>query len=316
MQPPGVARADGLAGRRHRARISASRHGRRGFVHDKTGGTCCNCAETPMPDPTRYGPVALILGGSEGIGRQFAEELAVAGFDLVLVARGSAALEIAAGELRRTHAVKVTTLTRDLTAPGLEGFAEELLAAHDIGLTVYNAGATHGVGHFLDTPLASATRLVQLNCTGPLLFAHRALTARRARKASAGFIVVSSMSGVCGSGLVATYAAAKAFEIALCEGLHWELAREGIDVLCAVAGLTDTPAMRRSGVSFSAAATAGYVAMDAAEVARGALAQLGKAAVWYAVGQATADAMRAMPRPQLTEAMSAGSAALFQVPPT
>ena len=46
-----------------------------------------------MPDAKKYGPAALILGGSEGIGRQFAEELAGAGLDLVLVARGSAALE-------------------------------------------------------------------------------------------------------------------------------------------------------------------------------------------------------------------------------
>jgi uncharacterized protein len=129
----------------------------------------------------------------------------------------------------------------------------------------------------------------------------------------AALIVVSSMSGVCGSGLVATYAAAKAFEIALCEGLHWELRREGIDVLCAVAGLTDTPAMRRAGVSLTAAAASGYVAMDAADVARGALAALGTVPVWYAVGQGTADAMRAVPRPQLTESMSAASAALFGV---
>jgi hypothetical protein len=54
--------------------------------------------------------------------------------------------------------------------------------------------------------------------------------------------------------------------------------------------------------------------MDAAEVARGALEQLGKTAVWYAVGQGVADAMRATPRPQLTQAMSAASAALYQVP--
>lgn len=267
-----------------------------------------------MPDAKKYGPVALILGGSEGIGRQFAAELAASGLDLVLVARGSAALESAAREIRAAHGVKVKTLTQDLTAPGLEAFVDGVLAADDIGLIVYNAGATHGVGHFLDAPLAKATSLVQLNCAAPVMFAHKALGARRARKLGAGLIVVSSMSGVCGSGLVATYAAAKAFEIALCEGLHWELAREGIDVLCAVAGLTDTPAMRRSGLSFTAAAAAGYTAMDAADVARGALAQLGRTAVWYAVGQAAADAMRAMPRAQLTEAMSAGSATLYQVP--
>jgi short-subunit dehydrogenase len=267
-----------------------------------------------MPDAQKYGPAALILGGSEGIGRQFAEELARAGLDLVLVARGGAALETAAREIRAAHGVQVRALTRDLTTPGLEVFIDSVLAADDIGLIVYNAGATHGVGSFLDTPLAKATSLVQLNCAGPLMCAHKGLSARRARKRAAGLIVVSSMSGLCGSGLVATYAAAKAFEIALCEGLHWELAREGIDVLCAVAGLTDTPAMRRAGVSFAAAAAAGYVAMDAAAVAKGALAQLGQTAVWYAVGQATVDAMRALPRAQLTEAMSAGSAALFQVP--
>ena len=267
-----------------------------------------------MLDAKKYGPVALILGGSEGIGRQFAAQLAAAGLDLVLVARGRAALESTATELRAVHGVQVKTRTQDLTAAGLEPFIDGVLAADDIGLVVYNAGATHGVGNFLDAPLAKAASLVQLNCTAPLMFAHKCLGARRARKLGAGLIVVSSMSGVCGSGLVATYAAAKAFEIALCEGLHWELAHEGIDILCAVAGLTDTPAMRRSGLSFSAAAAAGYVAMDAAQVARGALAQLGRAAVWYAVGQAAADAMRALPRPQLTEAMSAASAALYQVP--
>src|SRR5450755_2033396 len=97
-----------------------------------------------MPDAKKYGPVALILGGSEGIGRQFAEELAGAGFDLVLVARGSAALESAAREIRAAHGVKVKALTRDLTAAGLEAFIDGVLAADDIGLTVYNAGATHG----------------------------------------------------------------------------------------------------------------------------------------------------------------------------
>jgi len=260
----------------------------------------------------KYGPTALILGGSEGIGRQFAEELAAAGFDLVLLARTSEPLQSAAAEIRATHGVAVACCARDLTADGLGVLATEVLAQHDVGLVVCNAGATHGVGAFLDEPLQKAQHLVRLNCLVPVTFAHQALTRRRAR--GAGLIVVSSMSGVCGSGLVATYAATKAFQIALCEGLHWELAREGIDVLCAVAGLTDTPAMRRSGLSFSAAAAKGYVPMQAHAVARGALEHLGSTAVWYAVGAATADALRAMPRAQLTVAMSEASAALYNVP--
>lgn len=258
-----------------------------------------------------YGPAALILGGSEGIGLAFAQQLAGAGLDLVLVARNAAPLAAAACEIRAAHGVVVHTCVRDLTAAGLEAFAAEVLAAHDVGLVICNAGATHGVGRFLDQPLEKALALVRLNCMAPLTFAHQSLARRRGRRA--GLILVSSMSGVCGSGLVATYAAVKAFEIALCEGLHWELSGEGVDVLCAVAGLTDTPAMRRSGLSFSAAAEKGFTAMNPTEVARGALEALGRSAVWYAVGEATVTAMRALPRPQLTRALSEASAALYQI---
>lgn len=259
----------------------------------------------------KYGPTALVLGASEGIGRQFAGELAARGLDLVLVARDPQALALAARELRAAHAVSVSTYSQDLAVADLRPFVTKLCDAHDIGLVVCNAGATHGAGAFLDQPLDTALRLVQLNCLTPITAAHQLLSRRRGR--AAGLVVVSSMSGLCGSGLVATYAAVKAFQIALCEGLHWELAREGIDVLCAVAGLTDTPAMRRSGLSFEAAAAKGYAPMQALDVARGALAQLGVAGVWYAVGQQAADALRAAPRTQLTAAMSEASAALYGI---
>ena len=216
-----------------------------------------------------------------------------------------------AAEIRAAHGVRVTTCTRDLTAPALESFADQVLSAHDVGLVVCNAGATHGIGAFLDGPLEKALQLVRLNCLAPLVFADKALSRRRGR--GGGLIAVSSMSGLCGTGLIATYAAAKSFEIALCEGLHWELGPAGIDVLCAVAGLTDTPAMRRSGLSFTAAAAKGYQAMSAAAVAQGALEQLGQVPVWHAVGEAAAGALRQLPRPQLTAAMSEASAAMYGV---
>ncbi len=257
----------------------------------------------------KYGPVALVLGGSEGIGQEFAVQLAAAGFALALVARHEAPLAAAAAQLRAAHGASVATYSRDLSAPQLEVFAAQLLGTHDIGLVVVNAGATHGAARFLEQPLEKALRLVQLNCLAPLVFAHQVLSARRGR--GGGLIVVSSMSGLGGSGLVATYAAAKAFQIALCEGLNWELKSAGLDVLCAVAGLTDTPAMRRSGLDFSAAAAQGFQAMTPQAVARGALAQLGERAVWYAAGDAAAAAMRALPREQLTALMSTATAAMY-----
>ena len=265
-------------------------------------------SEATIPDgfAIRYGPRALILGGSEGIGAAFADLLAGAGIDLTLVARSPGPLEATAAALRDKYRVDVDPLQIDLTTPDIDAIARELIAARDYGLVIYNAGATHGVGLFLDQPVEQAQNLVRLNCTAPIAFAHHALSPMRTR-GRGGLILVSSMSGLVGSGYVAAYAAAKAFEIVLAEGLNWELGRAGVDVMCAVATLTETPAMRRSGM----VEVPGLSAMAPQDFAIGALRALGTRPVWYAVGDAAVDAMRDAPRTAITEHASAMSAKLW-----
>lgn len=238
----------------------------------------------------------------------FAQTLAAAGFDLTLVARSSQSLTAAAELIKDHHGVAVETLILDLTGADVEERAKVIVAEHDYGLVIYNAGATHGVGLFVDQPADRALNLVRLNCAGPIAFAHPALAAMRARGRGA-FVLVSSMSAMAGSGYVAAYAASKSFEIVLAEGLHWELARDGVDVMCAVASLTDTPAMRRSGM----VEIEGLVPMDPDTFARRALAALGSVPVWYAVGEAAADAMRTMPRTTITDNASVMSARLWGI---
>lgn len=256
----------------------------------------------------RYGPRALILGGSEGIGAAFADLLAAAGLDLTLVARSAESLEATAAAIRHRHGVAVDCRRMDLTAGDLRRAADELVSAHEYGLVIYNAGATHGVGLYLDNPLDHALNLIRLNCDGPAIFSHLALGEMR-RRGRGGLILVSSMSALAGSGYVAAYAATKSFEMILAEGLNWESRRDGVDVMCAVASLTDTPAMQRSGM----VTDSGIAAMTAEDVARGALTQLGKTPVWYAVGEATAEAMRQVPRAALTENASIMSARLWGI---
>ena len=54
-----------------------------------------------MIDPAKYGPWAVIPGGSEGIGPCLAEELAKIGINSVLIARKPEPLEAAAADIER-----------------------------------------------------------------------------------------------------------------------------------------------------------------------------------------------------------------------
>jgi 3-oxoacyl-[acyl-carrier protein] reductase len=84
------------------------------------------------------GKRALVCAGSKGLGRGCAEALAEAGVDLVLNARGSAALEATAADIRAIYGVEVTTVACDITTP--EGQAQVLKAAGAVDILVTNAG--------------------------------------------------------------------------------------------------------------------------------------------------------------------------------
>jgi 3-oxoacyl-[acyl-carrier protein] reductase len=84
------------------------------------------------------GKRALICASSKGLGRGCAEALAEAGADLVLNARGGAALEAAAAEIAARHGVRVTPVAADITTEA--GRTEVLAVAGDVDILVTNAG--------------------------------------------------------------------------------------------------------------------------------------------------------------------------------
>src|SRR4029077_3532830 len=69
-------------------------------------------------DREKYGPWALVIGGSEGVGAAFARILAADGFKLVLVARKQGPLASLADELRGRGA-EVRILSADLSHPNV-----------------------------------------------------------------------------------------------------------------------------------------------------------------------------------------------------
>jgi short-subunit dehydrogenase len=202
-----------------------------------------------MLDPQRYGPWAVIAGGSEGIGSCIAAELARAGINLVLVARKPEPLEALAAGLRAEAGIEVRTLALDLTDAAMLAKVRVVTDGVDVGLLVYNAGASHRTGPYLDWPLEDVIKVIRLNVDGQAIFAHH-FGNRMVARGGGGIVLMGSMAGNAGSPSVVAYAGAKAFSQIFAEGLWWELGQKGVDVLQVVVGPTATPAMARMGITY------------------------------------------------------------------
>jgi len=192
----------------------------------------------------KYGPFALVAGASAGLGAAFAEELAARGLHLVLLARRAAVLEPLAERLVAAHGVTVKSVATDLGSSDLLAAVEEATRDLSIGLLVYNA-ATSLIGPFFEQSLEEKLRVNDVNCRGPLILADllgRAMVAR----GRGGILLMSSLAGSQGTPFVSTYAATKAFNLVLAEGLWDELRGSGVDVLACRAGATRTPAYEQS----------------------------------------------------------------------
>ena len=187
----------------------------------------------------RYGPWALVAGGSAGLGEAFARRLAREGISLLLVGRRPEALARLAAELRAAHGVEARGVAADLADPGLLEAARSAAAGLEVGLLVYNA-AHSVIGPFLERPLEEQLRVLEVNCRGPLLLSHW-LGAEMARRGRGGIVLMTSLAGSQGNPWLASYAASKAFNLVLAEGLWDELRASGVDVVACRAGATRTP---------------------------------------------------------------------------
>ncbi|MBV8981705.1 MAG: SDR family NAD(P)-dependent oxidoreductase [Acidimicrobiia bacterium] len=218
----------------------------------------------------RYGPLAVVTGAAVGMGAAFARELAARDVELLLVDRDERALEACALELDSDGAT-VQTLVVDLASPDAAGEVCDA-AGDDVGLLVSNAAIGY-VGSFLDQDTDGLLAQLAVNCRTPLLLVHRVLPGLVAR-GRGGVILLSSLSAVRGSALVASYAATKAWNLILAESLWDELRDTGVDVLGVLPGTTRTPGLLSSSPQ-AGLATANL--MDPADVAREALDTLGQA---------------------------------------
>ncbi|MFD0412426.1 3-oxoacyl-ACP reductase FabG [Streptomyces sp. NPDC127108] len=185
-------------------------------------------------------PVAVVTGGSRGIGRAVVLRLAADGFDVAFCYLSSRekADEVAAAA--RRAGARVLARRTDVSVAGQ---AEELVSAAEaelgpLGTVVANAGVVR------DRPLARMAHeewdtVVRTNLDGTFHIC-RAAARSLMRHDSGTLVTISSVAGVYGNVGQSNYAASKAGIIGFTKSLAKELGRFGVRANCVAPGMITT----------------------------------------------------------------------------
>ena len=178
------------------------------------------------------------------MGAAFAEALAARGLNLVLLADGRPALEATAERLAAAHGVEVRPVVCDLAEASFAARLAHSTSDIEVGLGVYNAAHSF-IGRLFDRSIDECLRVIDVNCAGPLRFAHAIVPPMLAR-GRGGLVLMSSLAGAQGTPRLSAYAASKAFNIVLGESLWAELGKDGVDVVVSCPGAIRTPGYRKA----------------------------------------------------------------------
>ncbi len=215
----------------------------------------------------RYGSLGVVAGAGVGIGAAYARLLAREGLNLVLVSLPTEPLDDLAVELRRRHDVTVEIVHGDVTEEATLEVMGMAIAGRPVGVLVCNAALSR-IGAFVEQDEEVLVAQIRINAEAPVRMIRRTLP-RMLNAGRGAIVLMSSMSALQGTPLIATYAATKAFNLELGLSLWGELGQHGIDVLTCIPGAVDTPGFRAS------APRGGAKPMSATAVASAALDALG-----------------------------------------
>lgn len=198
-----------------------------------------------MRPPELRDNVVIITGGSSGIGREIALQLAAEGALLVLAARDATLLESAAASCRAlgTRAIAVPTDVSDqnqcerLILAAMESFGR-------IDTLINNAGISmHARFDELDN-LDAVERITRINYLGSIYCTHFALP--HLKRSRGRIVVVSSVSGKIGVPTRTVYAGTKHALAGFFDSLRIELEPDGVSVTVVYPGFVATDIAERA----------------------------------------------------------------------
>lgn len=186
-------------------------------------------------DKELEGKVAIVTGGSRGIGRAIALELAQAGARVVVNFRSDSSSADAVAELTGGLAVQADISTTD-GANALVAAAEEAYGPIDI--LVNNAGITRD-GLLMQMEDAAWDDVLATNAGGCFRMS-RAVIASMVRRRAGCIINLTSVSGIRGNSGQVNYSASKAAIIGMTRSLAKEVGKRKIRVNAVAPGFIET----------------------------------------------------------------------------
>lgn len=185
--------------------------------------------------------VAIVIGGTQGIGKASAKRLAVEGAVVVVVASSDLKrAEEVATEIRNEQGRAVGKVADVRSRQALHGLSAEVLAEFGrIDILVNCAGV------FLPTPAGAASeadvdRMLDINLKGSFMAIDAVVGAMKAQRAGK-IVNVASVASFIGVGSYAIYCATKAGISMMTRALACELAPHGININAIAPGNTATP---------------------------------------------------------------------------
>jgi len=190
------------------------------------------------------GRVALVTGGSKGLGKAMAKGLAEMGADVVISSRHEDELAAAQKEIEATARGKVVRFPADMTRRDqVRQLAERALSAlGHVDILINNAGSNkpQPIDAFSDEDW---DYLIELNLSSTMALTRAIVPSMKERRWGR-IIFISSIMGLVSKPGRGAYSATKAGVIGLAHACALELGEFGITVNCLAPGpfLTDLPA--------------------------------------------------------------------------
>ncbi|KAK0525630.1 hypothetical protein OC834_001901 [Tilletia horrida] len=179
------------------------------------------------------GAWAVVTGATDGIGREFALQLASAGFNIFLASRSAEKLGKVAAEIEIANpGIKTKTEAIDFSSGDDKQYdaLEAALAGLTVGVLVNNVGKSHNMPvTFDETDPEEIRQIIEINVTATMRVT-KMLTPRMIQQKRGLIINMGSFAGQAPTPLLAAYSGSKAFLIGWSQALGEELRHHKITV--------------------------------------------------------------------------------------